>query len=233
MKKMTAKYNGKCTACFIKINAGSTIYWSKQLGAQHEECYGHPAVAAQKADAAALIAEQQEMFKKEQAKLPQEGGAFKPLFDLFTKTNGKLKRPKLTFRGVIEGGGDIRISKASDHSANPGSLYVAEPGGFGNRYYGKITPTGVFVRGRDCAEPHEQFIQELGKDPLGTAVKHGHKGGHCCFCGLELTSENDSVKLGYGPQCAANWHLPWGKKAADAMVSQKQGDKAWISTTAV
>lgn len=50
------------------------------------------------------------------------------------------------------------------------------------------------------------------KDDGTIAAQLGHAAHACCFCGIALTDDGDgrSVKVGYGPVCAAKYGLPWG-----------------------
>lgn len=52
----------------------------------------------------------------------------------------------------------------------------------------------------------------LASDPVGNTSKWGKLLSRCCYCWLPLSTP-ESLAVGYGPDCAAHYHLPWGKGA--------------------
>lgn len=118
--------------------------------------------------------------------------------------NGRpLVRPKLHLQDAT--GQIVVVSVRRD-----GDLSVSD-GNYPGKWFGRIyTDTGAFSRARDCTDAILTLLQDFAANPLGMALAHGKLTGHCCFCGLQLTDDR-SVEKGYGPVCAKNWGLPWGK----------------------
>jgi len=109
------------------------------------------------------------------------------------QTSG-IKRPKLAL-------GDFRFSLAPATGVNAGALYVKT----GDLYLGKIAG-GKFTRSRDCSDAQQADILVACADPFAAAVAHGQRTGQCSCCGRELTNA-ESIALGIGPICRANWGL--------------------------
>lgn len=63
--------------------------------------------------------------------------------------------------------------------------------------------------GRDSTPELESFLQKFAEDPARVAAEEGKRTGNCVFCAKQLTDER-SVAVGYGPQCAEKYSLPWG-----------------------
>jgi hypothetical protein len=132
-------------------------------------------------------------------------GDLAPLMAMFTKVG---KRPMLMVgdRGTK---GRVKLSLAGPESRNPGHLYVK----VGNDYMGKVTPQGAWHPARETTPNASQNIvrlmREFVADPVGNATRYGRETGQCCFCARELTDPR-SVQVGYGPDCADRWGLPWG-----------------------
>lgn len=111
-----------------------------------------------------------------------------------------LKAPKLVV-------GNLLITRAKDHSRNPGYLYVNTNGDYDDRtYLGKISPAGEFFAGRDCTDEIFKDVIKLSGDVLAAAQAHGALTGRCSCCNRELTNEL-SVELGIGPICRGKWGL--------------------------
>jgi hypothetical protein len=112
------------------------------------------------------------------------------LEDAFRIAKGKgLKWPKIKIAGV-------KISPASETSANAGALYVKE----GETYLGKVFG-GRFLKSRDCGAEQEGIVVNLINDPKGYAEAYGLRTGQCCICSRELTNK-ESIDRGIGPICA-------------------------------
>ena len=60
-------------------------------------------------------------------------------------------------------------------------------------------------------EDVKDLLQDFSLDPQRVAKASASKLGACSFCGSRL-SDPISKKMGYGPVCASNYHLPWGDK---------------------
>lgn len=114
-----------------------------------------------------------------------------------------LKRPKLHLRDAM--GQAVVIYVRRD-----GNLGVSD-GRYPGRWFGLIyTDSGTLSQGRDCTNAVIDLLRDFAANPIGMAIAHGRLTGHCCFCGLPLKDAR-SVEKGYGPVCAANWGLSWGK----------------------
>lgn len=69
--------------------------------------------------------------------------------------------------------------------------------------------------GKRPIQPVEQeLLDKLAADPVGFLAQVGKDMDGCCFCNSALTDPR-SKEVGYGPVCAANWGLPWGKTNGD------------------
>lgn len=101
----------------------------------------------------------------------------------------KIKSPKLRLEGFV-------FSRAPDHGANAGSIYVKATDG---EYLGKVTD-GRFRAVRTCDDPTSARVIEAAADPHKAAKAYGLKTGSCSCCGRELTNK-ESIDLGIGPIC--------------------------------
>ena len=104
-----------------------------------------------------------------------------------------IKTPKFRVDNMV-------LSRAPDSGANAAAIYVKVDG----EYAGKVTG-GYFVPFR-APEGTLEKLQEVSKDPLGSAVSYGQKTGNCSCCGRELTQQI-SIDKGIGPICAERWGL--------------------------
>lgn len=149
--------------------------------------------------------------KSKPVKACKNVGNMSKLIDLFNKAKQHLKWPKISLE---VNGHPVKLSLAGERAKVPGSITVTDGGPFGaNRYYGRVDPDGTWHK------PYKQFAElpdveglltDMSTDPAATAAKHGHLTGNCCFCHRPL-SDAKSTAVGYGPTCAANYGLPWGK----------------------
>jgi hypothetical protein len=119
-----------------------------------------------------------------------------------TAVDHGVKHPKIT---IQVNGIEMTLSRAGDHSRNPGFIYVCQ----GEDYRGKVSPLGVYL-GNDAVVP---ALKALSADPTRTAALHGQVTGACCFCNRKLTT-GESIAVGYGPDCADHYGLPWGDRKA-------------------
>ena len=114
------------------------------------------------------------------------------------------KSPKYRAEGLV-------ITRAGDHSANPGALYIKSENG---AYGGKLIGT-QFTASRDGASPEFAQIGDVGHtaatalaaiagNPLEAAVRYGRRTGRCACCGRKLTN-HASIDRGIGPICAERW----------------------------
>ena len=138
-----------------------------------------------------------------------------PIVAIFDRAGEKLKRPFLMISAADIGA--LRLSIAGPDSRNAGDVYLAGKGSFERRaYYGRIDKAGRFWPGRDASGQEAAIkaaLAEFAKDPAAAAAAYGKAHGSCCFCARAL-SDGRSVLVGYGPECASKWGLPWGEKVA-------------------
>jgi len=203
MKKLKAKYPGKCLKCGCRFLAGTTILWGHgncEL-VTTEECEAAKALAAEVAEALAAEAA---------ANAKPLGNGWNEVFEALEQAGQKLKWPKI----IVEWKGtEIKLSIAGPKSKVPGVINVAAPK-YGHGFYGRIAKGGLFTPMPGALPEHLGFILGgLGAGGKEALAEFGKTTGHCVFCNTGLEDEK-SLKVGYGPVCAKNWGMPWGKKAA-------------------
>ena len=133
---------------------------------------------------------------------------FPKLVEMLHIAAGHLKFPRIV---VKFDEGTIRLNIGGPKSKIPGALNVTSDGAYEDRtWYGRIyQDSGKFEASRNCPEWVLAVLIEFNADPAGTASLQGQRYGNCCFCRLELTT-NESLAVGYGPICADHYGLPWG-----------------------
>ena len=132
--------------------------------------------------------------EREAEKAGHEVKGHAALLAAFDRAGEHLKYPRITL-------GPLVITKAAEHSRNPGHLYIKLDGA----YAGKVTPEGkLLARGLSPAEILR--ITDLLQDPESAARDYGKETGSCCMCNRELTNP-DSIAAGIGPICASRWGL--------------------------
>lgn len=80
-------------------------------------------------------------------------------------------------------------------------------------WYGDLSRDGTYDPHTAEADNVATVLRAFAQAPLAMAQNHGYRTGYCCFCGLQLTDEERSVSLGYGPVCAKHWGLACHKVA--------------------
>lgn len=139
----------------------------------------------------------------------------------------KVKHPAVTIQTAH---GPVRLKLCGAKSKKPGALAVTDGGPYGaNQFYGYVHPSGVFSSSSGVPVHVGQVLKGLATDPIGYVAEHGKKSGACVFCGKSLTDDTSgkSLEVGYGPTCAKNYGLPFGKKAV-----AKAKDKATAKAAA-
>lgn len=122
-----------------------------------------------------------------------------PIAEAFEKAHNKgIKRPKMR---MAAGDTKLEFSRAPDHGANAGALYIKEKEN--DTYLGKVM-NGKFFRSRDCSDDLERGIIDVCASPDTAAKAYGLRFGECSICGRELT-DPVSVERGIGPICADNF----------------------------
>ena len=137
---------------------------------------------------------------------------------LFATAKQKLKYPAVVL-SVPDANMSVRLTIAGPRAKVPGSVTVcdANKGGDGERdWFGRITTDGAFqpsnkLNGRVDAVTAR--LREFACEPARVAAEHGKLTAVCCFCNVPLGRGDDkrSLDVGYGPVCAKNFGLPWGK----------------------
>ena len=138
------------------------------------------------------------------------GGDVAAIFRLFTVANERgLKYPKIVLAAAD--GTPVEMYRAGERSKTPGHVQVTDGSGYGGRYFGRIAPDGVLVEGRAITQPVRDLLATFAANPAAVAAAYGKETGACCFCRRELTTA-ESTEVGYGPNCAEKYDLPWGTK---------------------
>lgn len=134
-----------------------------------------------------------------------EVGGVMALFN--TAVGHGLKYPKV--RLATDDGTRVVLARAGSKSRYTGAVMVTDGGRYpGNRFFGRINPTGEFFPGHALTPGVSTLLASLSADPASVARAYGHLTGNCCFCGLDLSTP-ESVSCGYGPVCAGKFGLPW------------------------
>ncbi len=156
-----------------------------------------------------IIAETLENLTKSASAVKQD---FTAIFDMFkTAKAHKLKWPKLALVYKTEGNKHYKLvmSIQSDSSRRPGAIALVADG-FG--YIGCVDVNHDIIWNRQVKEIKdviEKLLITFNKDPKRIAAEHGKLMSACCFCQLTLSTQ-ESLAVGYGPDCAKHWVLPWG-----------------------
>lgn len=201
-KTMVAKFPGKCKSCGGRIEAGSSIVWSKASGARHfggcPEVKAAPEAPKVNIDLTGLVQ-----------------------FLAGAKARG-LKFPKAQFIAPTEGE-VIVLSVAGARASVPGAVQVKIDGPERRDYYGnpgaqwvgRVNPDGEVVGKLAGDSALVSALREIAEKPAESATAYGALTGSCSFCRKALTDAG-SVAVGYGPVCAKRFglpHKPAGTKA--------------------
>ena len=180
------------------------------------------------------------------AQIDQKYGeaGFKPIHTLFEQALQHLKRPQVTLENDL---GDLVIIKvAGGRSRYVGQVQVITEDNLSkeeenrlryhsqdwkkflaaknNRYHGRINDDGLLVKARTYeAEQVESLLVALATDPETTIRAYGAKTGRCACCGKKLKTV-ESTTHGYGPTCAKNYGLKWGKKSARELNGEREAE---------
>lgn len=140
-----------------------------------------------------------------------------PVIDLMQLANEKIQYPKIHLHeGFV-------LQRAGNRATYPGSINITDGKPYGqNQWYGRITTDGRLSMPNHQQRKSESLETQLALfqlDPAAYATLYGKATANCMFCHKELTAPQ-SIAVGYGPTCAANYGLPWGeldKETADKM----------------
>ena len=128
------------------------------------------------------------------------------LFDNANKSG--LKRVSLTFK---QDEVKVQFRLAGRRSKYFGSILVTDGGSYGsNKWYGTITG-GECNTARSVVREVTDAVAVIEADPVKAAKLSAKLDARCCFCGRDLTTK-ESIGVGYGPVCAANFGLAWGSE---------------------
>jgi hypothetical protein len=121
------------------------------------------------------------------------------IVSLFAATDGKLKNPKFSYKG-------LRFKKVT-HGKYAGTVFI-DRGEFGSSI-AKINEERDLIPYRGLTDADLELIKKLEADPVNELAMEGKELGTCRYCAREL-EDSRSVDAGYGPICAQRWGLPWG-----------------------
>lgn len=128
---------------------------------------------------------------------------------LFDKAAEKLKRIKVTLKDAADQ--KVVFKRAGELSKYAGQIMISDGGPFGQaQFFGRIDTNGNFIATPRATESVKALVLEFATDPEDTAGKYGRLTGGCCFCSKGLDDKR-SLEVGYGPVCAKNFGLRWGK----------------------
>jgi len=134
-------------------------------------------------------------------------GSMKKVIEMFNHAKSYLKYPRIWLK---VDGVKIRLSLAGSKSKYEGSIQIkADLGGPDREWLGRVSPEGEFVAGRQTLPNLRNFLQAFANDPVTVAKEYGLLMGSCCFCNKTIWTE-ESKAVGYGPDCADHYGLPWG-----------------------
>jgi len=158
-------------------------------------------------------------------------GEMNGLLALFDRAAAHLKFPGVVLK-VHNTEHTIRVKRAGEQSANPGTLNVTDNdmmvnSRYGRRpkWYGRVHRNGNFEMAADTPMIIANRLSELARDPVRVAGEHGRLTGRCCFCNKTLDDER-STAVGYGPICAGHYGLPWGDRPAEFAAPVRQQEEA-------
>lgn len=128
--------------------------------------------------------------------------------DIMQLANEKIQYPRIHLHnGYV-------LNRAGANAKYPGSINVTDGKPYGrNQWFGRISTQGTLTMPNYMQKHGEELQYELDKfqlDPAKYAECYGKATANCMFCHKELTAQQ-SVAVGYGPTCAANYGLPWGE----------------------
>lgn len=165
-----------------------------------------------------MVAEERRKLEKAAAPELATDGNYSNIVKLITES--PLKWPKL--RMTAEGE-TFRLTRISDKSQYAGGANIlaeeetfsSYKGGMERRWLGRINADGTLTAGKAINNVIIGILDALNLNPAGMAAAYGKLTSRCCFCGKELSTD-ESLAVGYGPDCANNYGLPWGMKMVDA-----------------
>lgn len=110
-------------------------------------------------------------------------------------------------------GDRVVLSLCGPRSKTPGAVRITNGAPYGSPgavFYGTILADGSVEPARGWCFEAEALLVRLGREPHAVAGQHGVATGECSFCS-RLLSTKQSRSVGYGPDCADRYGLPWGE----------------------
>ena len=150
-----------------------------------------------------------------------EIGTFAPLAELLGRPR-KLKYPAIVITLPETGQVKFYISKGGKYPGAVNIIHITAADGspvygqFGRgKWLGRVTKDGVLTAGPSgVPEDVIEAARKVCQDPAAALGEYGRESGRCCMCNHSLSDDADgkSIEMGYGPVCAKNYGLPWGKR---------------------
>ncbi len=171
----------------------------------------YPSVAQLRGIANCMLAEERRNIAASAPALTTDGN-YKAIVEFMA--NVPLQYPKL--RMAFEGTA-IRLSRAGKASKYAGAVNVTaedetwndRDGRMERRWLGRIELDGKLTAGKGMTNVIIGMLDALALNPAEVAAAYGKLTSRCCFCGKELSTD-ESLAVGYGPDCADHFGLPWG-----------------------
>lgn len=135
------------------------------------------------------------------------------IVELFDKAKEKLKAPAIVLGGQYDG--VLRLKPAGPQARVPDSINViSEQAGRDPVWLGRVLRDGHLeispkVQGERIVIDAIPFLRAFAVQPEVGAKQSARFTGRCCFCNTRI-KDSRSTEVGYGPDCAANYGLPWG-----------------------
>lgn len=129
-------------------------------------------------------------------------GSVERIRELFDNAERAGKKRRALLGAHIEGEkvlGQIKLTPARPPKTD---IWVRADGEF----VGGIDANGRFKARYGCPDWVPAQLERIAQDPAKEARLYGRLTGVCCCCGRELT-DPESIALGIGPICEANWGL--------------------------
>lgn len=172
----------------------------------------YPSVAQLRGIANCMLAEERRKVAAASAPALATDGNYKAIVEFMA--NVPLQYPKL--RMAFEGTA-IRLNRAGKASKYAGAVNVTaeeetwndRDGRMERRWLGRIELDGKLTAGKGMTNVIIGMLDALALNPAEVAAAYGKLTSRCCFCGKELSTA-ESLAVGYGPDCADHFGLPWG-----------------------
>jgi hypothetical protein len=182
---ISAKFQGKCTACGGIVNIGDRVMWTRGVkGVSHLDLQACSDALQPKPPA------------------PTATVDLMPVVDFLKSAQERgLKRPRLRVLDS-DGESELQLSLTGPRSRVPGSVAVKR----NEEYLGVVRPTGE-AWGRSFDAALVAHLLGVATNPAKAAGSYAALTGKCSFCYSSLTDAG-SIEVGYGPVCAKRWGLP-------------------------